>query len=383
MPKVIGDGCVYHYDKSKPRARCRKWQLRVCVEDAFGNQSKATRLVTGSYKEAKAQLDEFIAELKSRDTVDSSITVREYGEQWVSNREALPRYAKRTTDGERSKLKSINKHIGDMKLSDVNAKAINELYVRLRNGESVSGRPLSGTSLRCIHKTLTTMLRQAIYEDHLLDPKALIGIVVPEIDTEERVPLTNSQVEAFTAELMPHSAMEMAALIYVTCGLRRSEAVALNWMDLDDGVIHVRKSAEEDATIKKTKQRASNRAVPMPKITREKLAQWKDFQKILLENHGVKQTGKTPVISNDGKRIRPNNITSWWKKHREIDYDIECTLHDLRHTYSTMLARKSVHIRVAQRLVGDKSLEVLMQVYTHVADDDMRIAVEKLDDIFE
>ena len=84
------------------------------------------------------------------------------------------------------------------------------------------------------------------------------------------------------------------------------------------------------------------------------------------------------VCGEDGEALHPNTVTHWWEKHR-AEYGCEgVTLHELRHTYITSLARAGVHPKVMQELAGHSSVDVSMNVYSHLSLEDKRAAVKSL-----
>lgn len=383
MPKVRGDGSIVQLDQSKSKARCRRWKLvvRIGYDDNTERYKRKTRNFTGTYTEAKEALKSFVNELQTEKTVDGRITFNEFADQWINARIKAPRYAKRTTDGEIYKLKNVRLHIGTMKMKDITADVINELYAKLAIGETSSGKPLCGTSIRNTHKTLNTLLKDAIRAGEL-SQDAIKGIIIPKNDSQERTPLSQSKAKEIIDKLDPVDAMQMIVLVCITCGVRRSEAVAMNLQDYDAEGLHVRKAAEDDATLKDPKARKSSRSIPCPPQTREKLSSWILHQKILMANKGISQGPETPLFTNGGERYKPHSVTSWWMRHREKDFGVSCTLHDLRHTYATILMQQGVSPRIVQELIGDETLEVVMKIYSHVSSDDKRNAVSTLENVF-
>ena len=58
------------------------------------------------------------------------------------------------------------------------------------------------------------------------------------------------------------------------------------------------------------------------------------------------------------------------------------TLHELRHTYLTLLAMNSVHPKVMQELAGHYSSQITMDIYTHVNVGAKREAVAAVSKVF-
>lgn len=58
------------------------------------------------------------------------------------------------------------------------------------------------------------------------------------------------------------------------------------------------------------------------------------------------------------------------------------TLHELRHSYLTLLAQNGVHLKVMQELAGHYSSQIVIDIYTHVNVDAKREAVEAVSKVF-
>ena len=57
------------------------------------------------------------------------------------------------------------------------------------------------------------------------------------------------------------------------------------------------------------------------------------------------------------------------------------TPHILRHTYCTRMAENKIDIKVLQKLMGHKNIQVTMQVYNHVNDNRITSEVEMMPDV--
>ncbi len=58
------------------------------------------------------------------------------------------------------------------------------------------------------------------------------------------------------------------------------------------------------------------------------------------------------------------------------------TLHELRHTYLTVLAVNGVHPKVMQELAGHTRMATTLEIYTHVNMDAKREAMRAVSDVF-
>lgn len=81
------------------------------------------------------------------------------------------------------------------------------------------------------------------------------------------------------------------------------------------------------------------------------------------------------------ERIKPSSLLRWWSLERG-NYGLdEFSLHELGHTYLTLLAEEGVHPKVMQELAGHYGSQITMDVYAHVnmdADRELVAAVSRL-----
>ena len=62
---------------------------------------------------------------------------------------------------------------------------------------------------------------------------------------------------------------------------------------------------------------------------------------------------------------------------------IKFTYHQLRHTYVCMLHKAKIPIKEAQYLTGHKTLNVLLNIYTHLDEEDKEDATNKLNELLK
>lgn len=88
------------------------------------------------------------------------------------------------------------------------------------------------------------------------------------------------------------------------------------------------------------------------------------------------------VTTKYGERIKSSSLSRWWSIERG-NYGLDdFSLHELRHTYLTLLAEEGVHSKVMQKLAGHYSSQITMDVYTDVNMDAKREAVADVSKLF-
>ena len=144
------------------------------------------------------------------------------------------------------------------------------------------------------------------------------------------------------------------ALICLYGGLRRGEALALRYEDIDrkNALISVSRAVEyigNNPHIKPPKTAAGVRTVPL-----------------LAPLAAVLPKGKGYVFCNeDGTLLTKTQYRKRWLKYcAAIGHDI--TAHQLRHGYATILYEAGVPDKDAQELLGHSSITVTRDIYTHI-----------------
>ena len=157
------------------------------------------------------------------------------------------------------------------------------------------------------------------------------------------------------------------ALVCLYAGLRRGEALALTYEDIDRaaGLIHVTKAVEfigNNPHIKPPKTDAGIRDVP------------------LLDPLAVAIPDRKEGLlfpRDDGQPLTKTQYRKRWEKYCEsIGYDI--TAHQLRHGYATILYEAGIPDKDAQELLGHSSIAVTRDVYTHIRQSQKDATVKKL-----
>lgn len=140
-------------------------------------------------------------------------------------------------------------------------------------------------------------------------------------------------------------------------GMRKGEILALQWKDLDfeNDLINVYKSVYHEGDrpkIKGTKTEAGTRIVPL----------LHPLKKIL---EPIQPNDKeTFLFSDDGSTPLTNRryITLYGQYKKETG--INCTAHQLRHSFATIAFENGIEPKVVQEILGHKQLSTTMDIYT-------------------
>lgn len=381
---VLGDGGKKMLDGKDPY-KCRKWQLRVNVLDGerggkermltrtFPSSAERREGLAGNMRQADAAIAAFVREIEGIETTrGDDATFAEYAAEWLDERDDSMQYSPRTSENYRNAMKAVCELIGDMPLREVDARTLDKLWADLRNGRRPNGRPLSPNTVVGYHAIVKAMLHHAI-ERKVLPMDALLGSHAPKGAKPSRRAMTDEEAAAFLERLQPNDARHVALMMYICMGLRRSEALRVEWKDYDGSTIDVYDNLADDGTpIGRPKTPASVARVPVPEFAADFLAKWRVQQARIFD-----ADGDTPICSWDGSFIKPEAMSVWWQRE-SAKWGVPYTMHELRHTFITLLARAGVHPRTMQELARQATLSVTMEVYTHVQDAQKRDAVAKI-----
>lgn len=396
MAETRGNGSIIQLEKDKPRGKCRKWQLRVPIgkDPRSGKYKTKTRRFEGTYTQAKAALREFIDEVEeNRVQGRTSYTFKEYSDYFLEQRELKKEVAQTTLERQRGHFKAACAHIGEANLAAITPAMLNKMYIAMLKGDTLSGHKSGGSYVNQIYDNIKLVFDLAIKEGILVENPCLKADP-PKMDTKPKKAISPEAAHVMIAMLDETKARDMAYLFAITMGLRRGEICGLSWKDIDfdNQIVDISHSFDIYGNLKQTKTKAGIRLLPLSDNTRDALlvfreAQKKQFDRTNSFRHPwegyIEIDENFPVIATKyGTRVNPATLSTWWTTDR-AKFGLEgYTLHELRHTYLTLLAMNGVHPKVMQELAGHYSSQITMDIYTHVNMDAKREAVAAVSKVF-
>jgi integrase len=269
----------------------------------------------------------------------------------------------------------INPVIGKMPLKDIRSTQCKKV-LNTHAGESKS-------HVGKLRMTMYQIFEQAI-EDEYIHKNPARKLKLPEVSEGTHRPITEFERTHILKVAETHRA-GLWVLIMLYCGLRPSEAIALNWNDIDfkNNFINVSHSIYNK---RKAKTSAGKRKVPMPEELAEKLMAEKKISRTTFIFHQVQN------------ELKPHTDTSmrclWDNFIRELDISMgakvyrnqiilsvvaeDLTAYCLRHTCATDYQAAGIPLNVAKVLLGHEDVSVTANIYTHYSSEDENNAVNNL-----
>lgn len=191
---------------------------------------------------------------------NEKITFAELASLWV--KDYTPNASEKTRKEYDGLLKNhVNPVIGGYRIIDLKKHDLQAII----NGMTEAG--FSQSSMKKTKIAAAAVLELALDNDILMR-NVFARVKVPDVEAEERQPLTEQQKRLLVETWQGHR-MGLPALLMMYCGLRRGELLALTWGDVDTknkritinkAVYYVRNAAE----IKPPKSKAGNRTIQIP-----------------------------------------------------------------------------------------------------------------------
>lgn len=171
---------------------------------------------------------------------------------------------------------------------------------------------------------------------------------------------TADQVMRFTNETRAAGA-DYHALFYLalTAGLRAGELIALEWGDIRNDLLHVRRSAGTDGILSSPKTTAGTRVLPLSSDTVEALqAHRAGLASAGLAGHLVFPTGNGTMVTHSNLR---RSLHAWADRAGVP----RIRPHDLRHTYASMAIASGMDVAELARRLGHVNAAFTLRQYVH------------------
>lgn len=155
--------------------------------------------------------------------------------------------------------------------------------------------------------------------------------------------------------------------LLLATGLRISEALALEWSDLDlkKGRLEVNKTLNSENTTNKPKTKTSNRTIPLDKKTVLTLRMYHARLNQLGTERGVNYSKVFPNLKNG--YCNQNVLRRHLKKHLTNAGCPLLSFHAFRHTHASILINANAGYKEVQERLGHATLSMTMDTYSHLS----------------
>ena len=372
--RQAGEGSISQYDtKAGPRFLAK---YRYTAEDGAPKQAMKRGFATR--KAAADFLRERVTQVQRGEHVaPNKVTVVEHFDQWLDGLRKEPS----TIASYRKNVRlHVTPHIGALRLEQLTGTRLTKLYRHLEQSGRVDGQGgLSPRTVRYVHTIIHAGLKAAVRDGLVLanaadkaDPPSAKAAAAPEMKF-----WTAPQLRSFLGHDPEHE-LAMAWRLVANTGMRRGEALALQWRDVDwaTGRLSVRRSV----TAVKTKGAGEQLVTGKPKSGRARVVDLDPTTLAALRAYRAQRAEiSLPLAKDDalvlgtvdGATRHPERFTRAWsaaveRAQRDLPDLPAIRLHDLRHTHATILLGAGTPVKVVSERLGHASATITLGVYAHV-----------------
>jgi integrase len=360
------------------------WEIVVDVgkDPLTGRRRQHFETVRGTKRDVEKRLAELVVEVEKGTYVKSarSLTVVDYLTEWLHSHAEL-HCRPRTAEGYRF----IANHylipaLGGLRLNELRPHHVAS-YCSDAARRGLSNRTVLH-HFRLLHKVLKDGVKLGLIAVNPCD-----SVDPPKPVDKEMKFLCPDEMDRFfsAAREAPWPCYYLLYTMLFT-GLRRSEALALTWsnLDLDLCVLSVSQTVHKlsggQYVIQPPKTRKSRRQVTMPpslalllRDYRERVkTQWLLLSKPLTDTDFV-------FARPDGTPLDPSTVTHVFHKVTQRAGLEGLRLHDLRHSYTSIMIAAGVSIKAISQSLGHANIGITLDTYGHLLPGMGRTAAERFD----
>lgn len=232
------------------------------------------------------------------------------------------------------------------------------------------------------YKFYTSKLLDYAVSIELINDNPMKKTIMPKIQHEKKdVPFYSKeelkQFLGYAKEFDEGRAYTFFRILAYT-GLRKGEAFALTWEDIDftDSVLSVNKTIargiNSKLTINRPKTKKSFRTISLDAETLSILRSWKKQQKInqMKLGHPVTKDNQLIFCSQENTLLNATRDRGWLEHiYKRAPKDFKrISSHGFRHTHASLLFEAGATIKEVQDRLGHSDISTTMNIYTHVTE---------------
>jgi integrase len=353
------------------------WQVHVRYTDQYG-LNKRTTVYGKTAQDARDKASEVRKRLtEGLPARDKRTTLETFTLEWIAS--ALAASDRKATTKVMyagvARVHIVGSHIGGLALDKVRPMHVEGWIVGLR------GKGLAESTVRSAYTILRAILDTAVRDGALARNPA--AVKRPKVTAKESAFLTPEQVRALLEAAKTSRYASLFSLL-VNTGLRRGEALALRWSDIDfeDKLLRVRGTlarVDGDLIVTSTKTAKSKRSIPVSDGT-DRL--FKDIRKQQVRDQlkAGSQWHQSGYVftTEDGRPCDPRNALRALKSAATKTGMTGVGLHTLRHSAATAMLTNGVPLKVVSEILGHASIVITADIYGHVSPDVSREALATL-----
>lgn len=358
------------------RKRGKSWEYRISYKDPFDQEYKIkSKGGFRSKKEAQAAASLVEVEIEEGFEINRQpLSLSSFLRSW------LLEYKKGTVRKntyilhERNVEKHLLPHFKNLSLQDIKP----FMYQKFLN--QLADQNYSKRTIEIIHGTMFNAMQKAVVLQKLKS-NPCIGATIPKQREPQRKELKYLSPENIT--LFLKTAYEDNYIYYmffkvlIETGMRKGEAAALQWSDVDlnEGKISITRSLDfqangEEELFGDTKTFNSSRTIMMGPTLCNELRdhlKWQNKNKLML-NDFYRHDYNLVFCRTNGDFLPKSTLFNAFSRALKKAGLPQLPIHSLRHTHAVMLLESGASMKYIQERLGHGSMAVTADVYSHISD---------------
>ncbi|MEZ5265917.1 MAG: site-specific integrase [Acidimicrobiales bacterium] len=374
------------------RKRGDAWELRVFLgaDAVTGKKRYATRTVRGGKRDAERELAKMVYEADAGHVARTDSTVGQLLDAWLA--QASRDFSPKTVLETRGFIeRTIKPGLGSIKLAKLRTADIDRFYVRLQGpGGGIRGAGLAPGTIRRIHGILRRALEQAVRWGWLAaNPASRCS--PPRVPSANlALPAPGDVAKLFAMAQQRDPELALFVMVAAATGARRSEVIALRWLDLDleAGAVTIGRGVVlgPDGLVEKdTKTHATRRisldptTVEQLRLHRRRVDERARLCAMTVHTNGFVFSGD--IAGNEC--WRPDSTSRAFRRLCRQAGFTDVRLHDLRHYVATRLLTAGVDVRTVAGRLGHRNAATTLNVYAQFVVEADRDAANLLGRLFD
>ena len=355
-----------------------RWRITVGqkADGAPIRKSGAERTETVAHK---AMTQALADHLRGGVAMPDRVTLGEWLTRWLASKKGHVAEKTFSNYGHLIEL-HVPEHLSRKRLQEIKPADLSNLYQNLKHKDirrkELIGQELGDSLKRQVHNVLHGAFGEALRLELVMrDPTAVVRPVPRKrgVDIELSKALTAEEV----VKLLPKLRESRWGGIYefmLQTGLRRGEACALRWVNVDTakGTMSVRENlvvVDGKPTLSPPKTAKSVRTVHLSPDALALLKRQTELQAFERDALGTRWQDSGHVFAAlSGVRMNPTNLKKYLVELCRAAEIREITVHGLRHTHASLMLRRGVPLEVVSERLGHSRPSFTADVYRTVYD---------------
>ena len=374
----------------KMNAQRTDGRYKVAIYIGMKDGKKQYKYVYGkTQKEADIKAEELkVALRKGMDVSSANDAFKTWANYWLTSKQSevsLDRY-----NSLKTRANVWIDAIGNAQISQIKPFDLQTILFSISAMNPQNGKPMAKKTIRGYVQVINAIFDFAV-DNRVIDYNPANKLKVPQnAPSTQRRALT--EIERQRVMEFEHRAQPSAMLMMLS-GLRRGEATALQWNDIDftNNKISVTKSYNFKTMDFKPPKNGKARVVSVPQVLIDYLKTLPRVSPFVLTN------AKGQMMTDESwKRVYQSymidmNLRYGFNGSPPNKYDPRkapmmikpFTPHELRHTFCTIMYEAGIDALTAKEQMGHSDIKTTLSIYTHLSTAHKEIQVDKLDAFFE